>query len=167
MWILHLIPTDWLNIVINVLIGIGIIGSIISWMIGIIPFFVQYKTPTSIVSTIFLVIGVFFKGSYTIEADYRSRLEEMEKKLAETEERAGHINTEIQIQTVEKIKKIKEIVYVNKQIIQEKRAAIDSMCVLSDDARLLYNNAIENKIPGSSTESDGTGADAPTIDGRF
>lgn len=163
MWILHIIPTNWLDAAINTLIVLGVLGSVISWLASIIPFIAVYRNTLSIISTIVLVIGVFFKGGYAVESDWRTRLDEMEQKLADAEERASHINTQIETQTVEKIQKVREVVYVNKNIIHEKKTAIDSQCVIADDARMLYNSAIKGEVPSSSEGIIGANPTPPDI----
>ena len=124
MWVLHLIPDSLLEWVINGLILVGILGTIVSWIASLAPFLSPYKNILSFVSTVLLVIGVFFRGGYAVEADWRARLDEMETKLRAAEEKANNINTETETKVVEKVKHLKEIVYVNKTIIQEKKASI-------------------------------------------
>jgi hypothetical protein len=163
MWALHLIPTNWLEASINTLIIIGVLGSVMSWLISILPFFAAYRTVISIFSTIVLVIGVFFKGGYAVESDWRSRLDDMEQKLKDAEERASHINTVVETQTIEKIEKVREVMYVNKNIIHEKKAAIDSQCIITDDARMFYNSAIEGQLSGSADDTVGAESNTPAI----
>ena len=152
MSVLSFIPDSWLLLAINgVLIGgaglflLGIFSKFIPWLI-------PYKPFINLLSTGFLIVGVYFRGGYGVEMEYRFRIAEMQKKIDEAVVKSNEANVRIETQVVEKVKIIKERVNENKQSIQQHKEAINAECVIPDIARVLYNRAINNEISGSATE---------------
>ena len=164
MFILHLLPDSLLLLAINSILLFGTIGTIAGFLIKYIPFFAKYRIPIHILSTILLVLGVYFKGSYSTEMEWRERVAEVERKLAIAEEESHHENVRIETQVVEKIKVIKEKVYETKNIIKEHETIINAECHVPDVARVLYNSAVNNEIPPSSGEPNGKSPIVNTID---
>ena len=163
MVILHLLPDSLLLLAINSILLFGVIGTLAGFLIKYIPFLAKYRIPIHILSTILLVLGVYFKGSYSTEMEWRERVAEVERKLAIAEEESHHENVRIETQVVEKIKVIKEKVYETKNIIKEHETIINAECRVPNVARLLYNSAVNNEVPTSTGQLNGKSSSTSTI----
>ena len=149
---LTFIPDSYLLLAINgVLIGGGVVF-LLGLLTNFIPGLLPYKYIANLIATILLASGMYFKGGYGVEMEYRLRIAEMQKKIDEAIARSHDANVRIETQIVEKVKIIKERVNENKQSIQQHKEAINAECVIPDIARVLYNRAINNEISGSATE---------------
>lgn len=144
MWLLHLLPTSFLLWVVNTVLYVGIATTIAGFFITFIPFVNRYRLPTQIIGVIILTAGVYFKGGYSVETEWRSRVAEVEKKVAVAEEKAKKASSKIQIKIVEKIKIVKQNVEKTKIIIQKEKAEINRECKLNDVAIDVYNQSVTN-----------------------
>ena len=143
MWILHLLPDSFLLFVVNLVLFAGLGLTAISFtIIGWIPGLRNYKTILQILSVVILAAGLYWKGGYGVEMEWRARVEEMQKKVAVAEAKAKQANTQIQTKIVTKVVKIKEKAEKAKVIIQEKREVINADCRLNDEAIDAYNYSI-------------------------
>ena len=142
MWILHLLPTSLILWVINTTLAISVIGLILGFFVGNIPFVKSYKLPIQIVSILLLAGSIFFKGGYDVEMDWRKRVEEMEAKVKESEERAPVITKEIVTKYKDKIVVVKQGVEVIKKEIEVKREIINEGCKLNPTAVEMYNKGV-------------------------
>ena len=153
MYILHFIPDSFLYTAILGILGIGAIGYVVS-LCSFIFVLVPYIPAIRLISTLLLIAGTYFYGGYGVEVEWRERVAEMQKRIAVAEEKAKHVNVQIETRVVEKIKVIKEKVYENKQAIQQHKETIDAECKLPDVARMLYNRSVTHVIPGGTTDVD-------------
>lgn len=163
MFILHFLPDAYLLWAVNTILLIGAIGTIAGFFIKFIPFLNQYKLLLNILSTILLVVGVYFKGGYSVEMEWRNRVTELEQKIAEAEAQSHEANVQIETRVVEKVKIIKEKVYATKKIIQEHKEIINAECTVPDVARVLYNSAVNNELPAGTSVLDGAGTNVKDI----
>jgi hypothetical protein len=85
MWMLSFIPDALLIWAINAVLLIGIAGTAVSIMfklaIRYFPWIIPYRLLLQVVSVILLVLGVYLKGGYAVEAEWRARVAELEAKL--------------------------------------------------------------------------------------
>lgn len=119
MWIFTVTP-DW---IIHAILGLGIIGVIIGFVLGFIPIIGKYKLPIQIISILILSLGLYLEGGLADNKEWMLKVAEMEKKVAEAEVKSAKVNTEI----VEKIVTQKQVVkqkgdtiikYVDKEIVK-------------------------------------------------
>jgi hypothetical protein len=119
MWIFTITP-DW---VIHTILGIGIVGVILGFVLGFMPFIGKYKLPIQIISILILSLGLYLEGGLADNKEWLFKVAEMEKKVAEAEVKSAKVNTEI----VEKIVTQKQIVkqkgdtvikYVDREIVK-------------------------------------------------
>lgn len=150
MWMLNFVPDELLLMVIDAVLLAGIIGTVLSFfVVGWLPGFNRYKSLLQIVSVILLVAGVYFKGGYAIESEWRAKVQELEAKLAETEAKSKEVNTKIETRVVEKVKVVKQNVEVIKKEIQIQREEIDKECKLTPKAKEIHNKATISNIDGA------------------
>jgi hypothetical protein len=142
MWLLHLLPDSFLIYVINGICVAGGISTVLGFFLGWIPFVDKWKLPLQLLGIALLVAGVYFKGGYSTEMEWRARVAEVEKKVAIAEAKAKQANTQVQTKIVTKIVKIKEKQQVIKERIQQNKAVINAECKLSDEAISIYNSSI-------------------------
>ena len=149
MLLLSFIPTEILQWMIHGIVLLGLFGFISSYFVPI------YGKIISPIAILILAFGVYCEGGYFVEKEWRSKVEDMEKKVAAAEEKSAVINTVVQTKIVEKIKVIKETTKGNIEYVDRVVARYDNKCVLSNAAIVLHNSASQNSVP------PGTGNIAP------
>lgn len=126
MWMLHLLPTDFLELVVNALLIGGAIATFLSFFVihRILlrwPGLCAYNLFLQILSITALVAGVYFKGGYETEMLWREKVAEAERKQHEAEARSQEVNTVVETKIVTQTRVIKEkgqdiIKYVDREI---------------------------------------------------
>ena len=141
MWLLHLLPDAFLIWIINILLTGGLIGIVVGFFGTKIPFVSTYARMIQIASIIAFCIGLYWKGGYSVEQDWRERVAEMEAKIKVAEEKSKEINTVIQTKYKDRVKKVIETreVIVEKIKINEK--IIDAKCELDPMVISILNEA--------------------------
>lgn len=149
-WIVSLIPDSLLIWFINILLVVGLAGVIAGFFIKFIPFVNQYKLPVQIVSIILLVAGVYFKGGYATEMEWRDKVKAAEERAALAEKQAAETNVKIQTKIIEKIKVVKEVEIINRDRIVKEKEYIDKECKVPQVALDILNDAAKNRKPGET-----------------
>ena len=141
MWMMHLLPDSFLIFIINALLVVGLIGMVIGFIGGKIPFVGTYATVIKIVSIVLFCIGLYWKGGYSVEEDWRQRVAEMEAKIKIAEEKSKEVNTVIETKYKDRVKKVTETrnIIVEKIKINEK--IIDAKCELDPVVISILNEA--------------------------
>jgi hypothetical protein len=117
----------------------------------------QYKFPVEVIGVALLVVGSYFYGGYGTEMAWRERVAELEAKVKVAEEKSQQVNTVIETKVVEKIKVVKENVYVNREIIKEVAGKqLDASCSLPKSTVSLHDSASRNEVAGRAAATDGT-----------
>jgi hypothetical protein len=147
MWLLHLLPDSFLIYVINGICIAGAVATILGFFLGWVPFVGRWKLPLQLLGITLLVAGVYFKGGYSTEMEWRARVAEVEKKVAIAEAKAKQANTQVQTKIVTKIVKIQEKANVAKESIRRNKEVINRECKLSDEAISAYNFSITKTKP--------------------
>jgi|694.fasta_scaffold00172_10 hypothetical protein len=164
MWLLHLLPEHLLILVTNIILALGILGTILGYILKFVPFLIQYRIPINMLSTLLLVAGIYFKGGYNVELDWRAKVDELQQKLTAAEAVSHAETVKIETRVIEKVKYIKEKTHANKQTIQQNATVINADCRVPDIARVLYNRAINNEISRSTKGTDGNSAKVNSIE---
>ena len=141
MWMMHLLPESFLIFIINALLVVGLIGMVIGFIGGKIPFVGTYATIIKIVSIVLFCIGLYWKGGYSVEEDWRQRVADMEEKVRIAEEKSKEVNTVIETKYKDRVKKVTETrnIIVEKIKINEK--IIDAKCELDPVVISILNEA--------------------------
>ena len=149
--LLSLLPTEILQWIIHGIVLLGLFGFIYSHFVPI------YGKIISPIAILILVLGVYCEGGYFVEKEWRSKVEDMEKKVAAAEEKSAVVNTIVQTKIVEKIKIVREITNANVQVVEKIVTKYDNICTLSNAAIVLHNSASQNVLaPSSGTIVEGT-----------
>jgi len=155
MWMLAFIPDSFLIYVINAILIAGAVGSflfffvlhrILRWFPALSPYYLILQ----VISAVLLVAGIYLKGGYGVEMEWRAKVAELEEKIKKSEERAPQINTVIQKVYVDKVKTVKDTQYVIQEKIKEVVKIIDKECKVAPEAIDLHNAAAKNAKPGES-----------------
>ena len=138
---MHLLPDSFLIFIINALLVVGLIGMVIGFIGGKIPFVGTYATIIKIVSIVLFCIGLYWKGGYSVEEDWRQRVADMEEKVRIAEEKSKEVNTVIETKYKDRVKKVTETrnIIVEKIKINEK--IIDAKCELDPVVISILNEA--------------------------
>ena len=114
---------------------------VIGFIGGKIPFVGTYATIIKIVSIVLFCIGLYWKGGYSVEEDWRQRVAEMEAKIKIAEEKSKEVNTVIETKYKDRVKKVTETrnIIVEKIKINEK--IIDAKCELDPVVISILNEA--------------------------
>ena len=141
MWMMHLLPESFLIFIINALLVVGLIGMVIGFIGGKIPFVGTYATIIKIVSIVLFCIGLYWKGGYSVEEDWRQRVAEMEAKIKIAEEKSKEVNTVIETKYKDRVKKVTETKNIIVEKIKVNEKIIDAKCELDPVVISILNEA--------------------------
>ena len=141
MWILSFLPDSFLIWVINAILVLGLIGTLSSFFIRFIPFLFPYATPIKITGIVLLVLGVWFRGGYDVEMAWRSKVNEMESKVALSEQQSKEANTKLEAALQQEVKVVKEVQIVIQDRIVKQASKMDVQCVINSDVISILNDA--------------------------
>ena len=129
MWLLTLLPTEFLEFIVNAVLVIGAVSTVLAFfvinrLLMLVPALASYYRVIQVVSLIILCAGIYFKGGYSVEKMWRDRVAELEEKVKIAEEQAANKNVEIHEKVVNKTKVIKQkgddiIQYVDREIVKK------------------------------------------------
>ena len=91
-----------------------------------IPLVWQYQLPFKVLGIALLVLGVYFRGGYAVEAEWRERVAEVEAKLAVAEQKSMDANTKIDTAAKEKIRVIRGQTQIVRQYIDREVVKYDT-----------------------------------------
>jgi len=109
-----------------------------------------YQIIVQPIAILLIVLGLFFEGSIFSTKEHRKQVEEYKEKVRLAEEQSQQVNTVIETKVIDKIMIVKEKTDANVQIIEKVVTKYDSMCILSNAAISLHNNASQNAISSSA-----------------
>jgi len=141
MWILSWLP----EFVFHLILTIGLLGLISSFLLGLIPFVNTYKIPIQIVSILLLVIGIWFEGVICTNKAWEQKVSQLELKLAQAEKLSSDLNTQLVEQMFENEKKLIELVNENKKYLNSVRVKVDNECKIGPEVINLHNSSAKNK----------------------
>ncbi len=147
MWILHLLPDSLIIWFIHIVMIVGAASAIAGYFFVGIPYIGSRRTLFQILGVVLLIAGVYLKGGYSAEMQWRDRVAEVEAKVKVAEEKAKKANTQVQTKIVTKIVKIQEKATVAKETIRRNKEVINRECKLSDEAISAYNFSITKTKP--------------------
>ena len=155
MWLLHFLPDSFLLWIVNMVLIAGAIGTVVSFflinrLLRWFPSLAPYHLLMQIVSIALLVVGLYWKGGYGVEMEWRARVAELEAKIAAAEAKSKEVNVEIQTKVITKVKHIKDVqVKIQKEIV-EKEKIIDAECKVPKEAVDILNKAATPPVKGEA-----------------
>lgn len=149
MWMMSWLPDSFLIWVINIILIAGVIGTIASllfkFLIKYFPWVIPYRLVLQLISVVLLIAGVYLRGGYDTEMEWRNRVAELEAKVKVAEEKSREVNVQIQTIYKDKIKVIKEKQIVIQEKIKEVEKQIDSQCTVDSSVIDILNEAATRK----------------------
>ena len=85
MFILHFLPDALILWICNIVLLAGLVLTTLAFFIRRIPVINQYRIPAQVLGIALLVIGVYWRGGYAVEQEWRERVAEVESRLAAAE----------------------------------------------------------------------------------
>ena len=154
MWILHFLPDGFLNFVVNSILVVGFISTIltlfvINRLLIWFPAIAGYYRLIQAVSVAVFLLGVYLKGSYSTEMQWRERVAELQARVAQAEAQSTTANTVVQEKIVEKTKVVRErgrdiVKYVDREVVKkEEIIKYIEQCPVPKEIIDLHNAATE------------------------
>jgi hypothetical protein len=152
-WMLQLIPDSIFVWITYLLFATGVVLYVASKLVSWIPLMGRYRLPAELAGVAALVVAAYFYGGI----GYREMIAEMKERVRVAEEKSQQVNTVIETKIVEKIKVVKENVYINREIVKEVAGKqLDAQCSLPRSTISLHDSASRNEVPQRSAATDGT-----------
>ena len=152
-WLLQLIPDSIFVWITYLLFGAGVVLYVASKLVSWIPLMGQYRLPAELVGIVALVIAGYFYGGIS----YREQIAEMKQRVRIAEEQSQKVNTVIETKIIEKVKVVKQNVYITREIVKEAAGRqLDAQCSLPRSTVSLHDSASLNQVPQRAAAVDGT-----------
>lgn len=150
MWLLELFPDSALLYVINSILVLGILLTVLGFfvlnkLLLWFPPLANFYKAIQIFGIVLLVAGVYLKGGYSTEIEWRGRVAELEKKLKIAEQKSKEVTTDVQNRVETKVKVIKEkgkTIYVDRPVIQD----FDKTCPIPREVIDIHNEAVDMNL---------------------
>jgi len=149
MFILHFLPDALILWICNIVLLAGILLTAAAFFIKNIPVINQYRTPAQILGIALLVMGVYWRGGYSIEMEWRERVAEAEARVAAAEAKSAEENVKIVTKVVTKTQVIKtrgETItkYIDREIVKyDTKFAPGGQCEIPKEFIKAINDAAE------------------------
>ena len=149
MWILHFLPDTLILWFCNILLLVGIGLTIAGFFAHRIPLIWQYQLPFKIIGVVLLASGVYFRGGYGVEMDWRERVAEVEARLKIAEQQSAEANDKITNKASEKLKVVRgktEYItrYIEKEIVKyDTKFMPGGICEIPKEFIRAHNDAAE------------------------
>ena len=152
-WLLQLIPDSIFVWITYLLFAAGVVLYVASKLVSWIPLMGQYRLPAELVGVVALVIAAYFYGGIS----YREQIAEMKQRVRTAEEQSQKVNTVIETKIIEKVKVVKQNVYITREIVRDTAGRqLDAQCSLPRSTVSLHNSASGNQVPDRAAAVDGT-----------
>jgi len=152
-WLLQLIPDSIFVWITYLLFAAGVVLYVASKLVSWIPLMGQYRFPAELVGVVALVIAAYFYGGIS----YREQIAEMKQRVRIAEEKSQQVNTVIETKIIEKVKVVKQNVYITREIVKEVAGQqLDTQCSLPRSTISLHDSASRNEVPQRAAATDGT-----------
>jgi len=152
-WLLQLIPDSIFVWITYLLFAAGVVLYVASKLVSWIPLMGQYRFPAELAGVVALVIAAYFYGGIS----YREQIAEMKQRVRIAEEKSQQVNTVIETKIIEKVKVVKQNVYITREIVKEVAGQqLDTQCSLPRSTISLHDSASRNEVPQRAAATDGT-----------
>jgi hypothetical protein len=149
MFILHFLPDAVILWICNTVLLAGILLTVTAFFIRRIPIINQYRIPAQVLGIALLVIGVYWRGGYAIEQEWRERVAAVEAKVAAAEAESKETNTKIVTKVVTKTQVIRTrgadiVKYVDREVVKyDTKFAPGGECEIPQEFIKALNDAAE------------------------
>lgn len=145
MFILSILP-EWVFHAITIA---GVLGTIVGFVLGMIPVIKTYIIPIRVISLLLLSFGLYLEGGLADYKVWEARVKEVEAKLAQAEVQSAKENTKIVTKVITKTQIVKtrgqDIVrYVDREIVKyDEKFAKGGICEIPQEFIKAHNDAAE------------------------
>ena len=151
-WLLQLVPDSIFVWITYLLFAAGLVLYVASKLVSWIPLIGQYRLPAELVGVVALVIAGYFYGGIS----YREQIAEMKQRVRIAEEQSQKVNTVIETKIIEKVKVVKQNVYITREIVRDTAGRqLDAQCSLPRSTISLHDSASLNQVPQRAESTDG------------
>jgi hypothetical protein len=151
-WLLQLVPDSIFVWITYLLFAAGLVLYVASKLVSWIPLIGQYRLPAELVGVVALVIAGYFYGGIS----YREQIAEMKQRVRIAEEQSQQVNTVIETKIIEKVKVVKQNVYITREIVRDTAGRqLDAQCSLPRSTVSLHDSASLNQVPQRAESTDG------------
>ena len=145
MFLLQLLPTSMLIYFVNLIFYTGVVCTVLGFVLRF-KFFEQWRLILQVIGVIALGAGLYMKGGYEVEMEWRARAAELQAKVDAAEAKSKEVNTVIQEKVVEKIKVRKETTTKTITVFKETAGKqLDQECKFNKETIDTLNAAAANK----------------------
>ncbi len=121
MFLMNFLP----NWIFHAILLAGVLGLIASFVLKFIPFISTYILPIQVGSVLLVVVGVWFEGAMSNQAEWEARVAEMQVKVAEAAAKGQEANVKIITKTVKQLELVRTrgddiINYVDREVVKDK-----------------------------------------------
>ena len=141
MWLLSFLPDAFLIWIINLLLIGGLIGIVVGFLGSKLPLVGAYATTIKVASIVVFCIGLYWKGGYSVEQEWRERVAQLEEKVKDAEEKSRETNVVIETKIRDRVKKVTETRERIVEKIKEVEKTIDAKCELDPAVISILNEA--------------------------
>jgi hypothetical protein len=148
MWILSYLPDS----VTHTIFVIGVLGTIVGFVLGFIPLVNRYKLPIQIISILILSFGLYLEGGLADQAIWQLKVKEMEAKVAKAETESQKVTTEVVTKILTKKQVIKEkgndiVKYIDREVVK-----YNNTCTIPEVVITAHNAAAKNVTTNLKTQ---------------
>jgi len=149
MFILHFLPDALILWICNIVLLAGVLLTVAAFFIQRIPIINQYRTPAQVLGIALLVLGVYWRGGYAVEQEWRERVAAVEARVAAAEAQSREENTKIVTKVVTKTQVIRTrgadiVKYVDREIVRyNEKFAKGGICEIPQEFIKAHNSAAE------------------------
>jgi hypothetical protein len=144
MFLLQLLPTSMLIYFVNLIFFTGVVCTVLGFVLRF-KFLENWRLILQVIGVIALGAGLYMKGGYEVEMQWRDRVAEMEAKVAAAEAKSKEVNTVIQEKIVTKTKIVRDTKTITKQVLKEVEKRIDAECTIPPEVIEILNAAATNR----------------------
>ena len=133
----------------NILLIVGLVLTVAGFFAHRIPVIWQYQLPFKVLGIALLVLGVYFRGGYAVEAEWRERVAEMEQKVAEAQAESQKVNETVKTRVVTRTKVVQTrgqdiVKYVDREVVKyNTKFAPGGQCEIPKEFIKAINDAAE------------------------
>jgi hypothetical protein len=129
---------------VNLIFYTGVVCTVLGFILRF-KFLENWRLILQVIGVMALGAGLYMKGGYEVEMEWRNRVAEMEAKVAAAEAKSKETNTVIQERVVTKIKRVKEVQVKNREVIKQVEKVINAECTVPKEAIDILNAAARNE----------------------
>lgn len=141
MWILTYFP-DFLTHVIFIL---GVLGTIVGFLLGFIPGIKPYQLAIQVISILILSFGLYLEGGLAEQSIWQAKVKDLEVKIAEAETKSEKVTTEVVTKILTKKQVIKEKGNDIVQFIDREVVKYNNICTIPEVVITAHNAAAKNE----------------------